>query len=297
VATLGYQGSMSRHLVRIYDANLVFDAPTGTTAQANPSFFISPDTTANYNSLNLSVARRFANRFQAAFKYRWSKSLDEVSFGQPDASVNETFPRDLRTEYGPSDFDTKHFVVVSGVWELPNFRNKNEGWAQLLGGWQLSGIMTYHSGFPWTPVDNNCLQTPGQQFICPIRPVGYSGGAGTDTSNKTFLTKDGNFPGGGAKFFTLTPPGPPGVGRNSFRGPNYQSIDMTFGKNTRLPRLGENTILQVRLNAFNVFNRTNLAPFTFNTDSTIVQSQFFGTAGTTPALAGRVLELQARISF
>jgi len=297
VATLGYQGSMSRHLVRIYDANLVFDAPMGTTAQANPSFFISPDTNANYNSLNLSVARRFANRFQAAFKYRWSKSLDEVSFGQPDASVNETFPRDLRTEYGPSDFDTKHFAVLSGIWELPVPGGKSGGLAKFLGGWQLSGILTYHSGFPWTPVDNNCLQTPGQQFICPIRPVAYLGGAGSSTSNSTFLTKNGDFPGGGAKFFTLTPPGPPGVGRNSFRGPNYQSIDMTFGKNTPLPWLGEGGNLQIRLNAFNIFNRTNLAPFTFNTDSTIVQSQFFGTAGTTPALAGRVLELQARISF
>jgi hypothetical protein len=72
---------------------------------------------------------------------------------------------------------------------------------------------------------------------------------------------------------------------------------MTFGKNTKLPRMGENTVLQIRLNAYNIFNKTNLAPFTFNTDSTVVQSQFFGTAGSTPALAGRVLELQARVSF
>ena len=296
VATLGYQGSSSHHLVRIFDANLVFDAPAGSTVQSNPSFFIKPDVTANYNSLNLGLRRNFANGFQGAFKYRWSKSLDEVSFGQPDASVNETFPRNLRTEYGPSDFDAKHFVVLSGIWELPVPGRRREGLAQYLGGWQLSGIFTYHSGFPWTPVDNNCLQTPGQQFICPIRPTGFSGGAGTDTSNKTFLTQNGDFPGGGAKFFTLTP-GPPGVGRNSFRGPHYQAIDMTIGKNTRLPRLGEGGNLQIRLNAFNVFNHTNLSPFTFNTPSTVVQSQFFGTAGTTPALAGRVLELQARISF
>jgi outer membrane receptor protein involved in Fe transport len=297
VAILGYQGSMSRHLIRIYDANLVFDTPQATPAQANPAFFISPDTTANYNSLNVSVNRRFANRFQAGFKYRWSKSLDEVSFGQPDASVNETFPRNLRSEYGPSDFDVRHFVVLSGVWELPNPLSKKQGLAPLLGGWQLSGVLTYHSGFPWTPIDNNCLQTPGQQFICPIRPVAYNGQAGSSTSNDTFLTKNGNFPGGGPNFFTLTPAGPPGVGRNSFRGPNYQSVDMTFGKNTRLPRLGENTNLQIRLNAFNVFNKTNLAPFTFNTPSTVVQDPFFGTAGRTPALAGRVLELQGRITF
>ena len=61
--------------------------------------------------------------------------------------------------------------------------------------------------------------------------------------------------------------------------------------------MGEGGNLQLRLNVFNVFNRTNLSPFTFNTPSTVVQSQFFGTAGNTPALAGRVVEVQARISF
>jgi hypothetical protein len=297
VFTLGYQGSDSHHLVRIFDANQVYDAPVGATVQSNPSYFIKPDVTANYNSLNARLERRFSNGVQAAAKYRWSKSLDEVSFGQPDASVNETYPRDLRTEYGPSDYDATHFVVLSGIWDLPIFRAKREGAAKFLGGWQLSGIFTYHTGFPWTPVDNNCLETPGQQFICPIRPVGYSGGAGTDYSNSTFLRPNGNFPGGGANFFTLTPVGPPGVGRNSFRGPRYRSIDMTFGKNTPLPFLGEGGNLQLRMNVFNVFNNLNLTPFTFNTPSTVVQDQFFGTAGTTPALAGRVVELQARVTF
>jgi hypothetical protein len=72
---------------------------------------------------------------------------------------------------------------------------------------------------------------------------------------------------------------------------------MTFGKNTPLPFLGEGGNLQLRMNIFNVFNNLNLSPFTFNTPSTVVQDQFFGTAGTTPALAGRVLELQARFTF
>jgi outer membrane receptor protein involved in Fe transport len=295
VATVGYQGSSSHHLVRIYDANLVFDAPAGSTVQSNPSFFISPDANANYNSLNMRLERSFANGFQAAIKYRWSKSLDEVSYGQPDASVNETFPRDLRSEYGPSDFDVKHFVVLSGFWDLPIFRGKTDGPAKYLGGWQISGILTLHTGYPWTPVDNNCLQTPGQQFICPIRPTAYNGAALSDTSNAQLLSANGDFPGGGAKYFTLTPPGPPGIGRNSFRGPNYQAIDMTFGKTTRLPSLGEATNLQLRLNAFNVFNHTNLAPFGFDTPSTVIQSPTFGSAST--GLAGRVLELQARISF
>jgi outer membrane receptor protein involved in Fe transport len=297
IFTLGYQGSDSHHLIRIFDANLVYDAPSTSTVQSNPSYFIKPDVTANYNSLNARLERRFSQGVQAAFKYRYSKSLDEVSFGQPDSSVNETYPRVLSSEYGPSDFDVTHFAVLSGIWDLPIFRNRHDGVGKLLGGWQLSGIFTIHSGFPWTPINNNCYQTPGNQYICPIRPEGYSGGAGTDYSNSTFLTPNGNFPNGGQSYFTLLSNGPPGVGRNSFRGPRYQSIDMTFGKSTPLSFLGEGGSLQVRMNVFNVFNHLNLAPFTFNTDSTVVQDQFFGTAGNTPALAGRVVELQARISF
>jgi hypothetical protein len=297
IFTLGYQGSSSHDLIRIFDANQVYDAPVGATVQANPSYYIKPDVTANYNSLNARLERRFSQGVQAAFKYRYSKSLDEVSFGQPDASVNETYPRDLRSEYGPSDFDATHFAVLSGIWDLPIFRARKDGMAKFLGGWQLTGIFTAHSGFPWTPINNNCLETPGQQFICPIRPESYSGGAGTNYSNTTFLTPNGNFPNGGTNYFTLLPNGPPGIGRNSFRGPRYRSVDMTAGKNTPLPFLGEAGVLQVRMNVFNVFNHLNLAPFTFNTDSTVVQDQFFGTAGNTPALAGRVVELQARIIF
>lgn len=304
IFTIGYQGSDGHHLVRIFDANQVFDAPAGAMVQANPAFFIKPDVTSNYNSMNVRVERRFANSFQAALKYRWSKSLDEVSFGQPDASVNETFPRDLRTEYGPSDFDTTNFFVASGVYDLPMFRTQHDLLGKILGGWELSGIFTWHSGFPWTPVQNGCLATPGQQFICTIRPIGFSGGAGNDTSNNVFLSPGGNFSNLGSDFgFTLAPSNclvsacPPGVGRNSFRGPQYHSLDMTFGKNTPLPFLSERAVLQLRLNAFNVTNHLNLAPFSFNSDSTIIQSQFFGTAGTTPALAGRVLELQARFDF
>jgi hypothetical protein len=297
IFTLGYQGSDSHHLIRIFDGNQVYDGGSPTPNPVNPGFFIKPDVTANYNSLNARLERRFGQGIQAAFKYRYSKSLDEVSFGQPDSSVNETFPRDLRSEYGPSDFDVTHFAVLSGVWDLPIFRNRRDAVGKVLGGWQLSGIFTAHSGFPWTPINNNCFQTPGNQFICPIRPEGYSGGAGTDYSNDTFLTANGNFPKGGTNYFTLLPNGPPGVGRNSFRGPHYQSIDMTFGKNTPLSFLGEGGSLQVRMNVFNVFNHLNLTPFTFNTRSTIVQDPFFGTAADKPALAGRILELQARITF
>jgi len=68
-------------------------------------------------------------------------------------------------------------------------------------------------------------------------------------------------------------------------------------RNTPLPFLGEGGNLQLRMNVFNLFNNLNLTPFTFNTRSTVIQDPFFGTAGDKSALAGRVLELQARVTF
>jgi len=157
--------------------------------------------------------------------------------------------------------------------------------------------VTAHTGFPWTPLQDNCLSTPGGPNICPIRPLGYNGGALSDTSNDAFIRPGGNFPGGGATFFTLGS-GPPGIGRNSFRGPRYFNIDLALAKRTGLPsflRLGEDAFFEFRANLFNAFNILNLQPFAFSGFGTHVTDANFGRAER--GLAGRVIELQGRISF
>jgi carboxypeptidase family protein/TonB-dependent receptor-like protein len=303
VVTLGYQGSISKHMLRIFDANQIFDVVAPLKTQVNPGFYIKNDVNANYNSLNVRVVRNFVNNFQVALKYRWSKSLDTASFGEgANASANETYPRDLATEYGPSDYDATNVIVLSAVARSPYLGGRSSLLGKIVGGWELSPIYTYQTGFPWTPVSNNCINTIAQVGICPIRPIAYFGGAGTDTGNSA-LIKGANFPGGGLKFFN---PGPnnctpltcaPGVGRNSFRGPNYEQVDLTFGKQFPVSFVREGSFLELRMNAFNVFNHLNLAPYTFNTASTVIQTPQFGTPGTSNALAGRVLELQARLQF
>jgi hypothetical protein len=278
----------------------VFDI---SNPHVNPGFYIKPDVNANFNSMNVRVVRNFVNNFQVALKYRWSKSMDEGSFGEgANALANETFPRDLSTEYGPSDYDATNFLVLSAVARSPYLGGKSSLVGKIVGGWELSPIYTYQSGFPWTPVSNNCINTPAQIGICPIRPIGTFGSPGTDNSNSALIS-GANFPGGGTQFFN---PGPnnctpltcaPGVGRNSFRGPNYTQVDLTFGRQFPVSFVRENAFIEFRMNAFNVFNHLNLAPYTFNTSSTIIQDPHFGTPGTTNALAGRVIELQARFQF
>ena len=291
--TLGYQGSASRKLVRI--VNERFEFPN-TDYFAKNVFFPTPDTTASYNAMLVTLSRRFAEGFQFDANYRWSKSIDIVSSEEVGAPTNPTYPLDVRQERGPSDYDVRHSLVASALWELPIFRHRSDAVGKLLGGWQLSGIGTFHTGFPWTPVVGGCASTRGPS-ICPGRPVAYFGGAGTDTSNSAFITGS-NFPGGGARFFSTADPGLrlPGVGRNSFRGPNYRNIDLSLAKRFGMAGfLNEGSSFEVKANFFNAFNLLNLQPFQFNSISTQVQDPNFGRSE--KGLSGRVIEIQGRFTF
>ncbi len=304
VGTLGYQGSAGRHFVRLVNQNFIFTQIN--TAAFNAIYFASPDVNTNYNGMNAVLERRFANGLQFAANYRWSKSLDTLSYEGPGFVTNQTFPVDNSTEKGPSDYDVRHFWVISGLWEIPYF-NKENNWAnKLLGGWQINGIWTYHTGFPWTPKIGPGIRGPSGEFFGPIRPVRYLGGEPLSNSNDNFLSPGGIFPGGGSTYFQTTlNPGdptylnnPPGVGRNVFRGPKYRSLDLSVIKRFRLNglwKLSEGSGLDLRANFFNVFNQLNLGNFGFGDDSTFADRSQFGRAFS--ALSGRTVELQVRFNF
>jgi outer membrane receptor protein involved in Fe transport len=292
-AELGYQGSASRKLVRLVNERFLFTDPNIFSGV----FFPTPDTTASYNALIARLTHRFSHGVMLDATYRWAKSIDITSYDGPGAGTNPTYPLDVRQERGPSDYDVRHNFVASGVWELPFFAKEKSAAASILGGWMVSGILTAHTGFPWTPVIGNCVSTRGPS-LCPSRPVSYVGGAGTDSSNDAFITGS-NFPGGGARFFSTAAPVGfqlPGIGRNSFRGPRYFDVDMSVAKRFGFPKtLGEGTFLEVKANFFNVFNILNLQPFNFNSPSTQITNTLFGRAER--GLAGRVVELQGRLNF
>lgn len=293
VAEVGYQGSQSRKLVRLVNQRFLYTDP-GIFSNI---LFPTPDTSAHYNALIARLTRRFSAGVQFDAVYRFAKSTDVVSYEGPTANTNPTYPLDVREEVGPSDFDVRHNFVASGLWELPILRHRNDLAGSILGGWQVSGILTAHTGFPWTPVIGQCISTRGPS-ICPVRPNSYRGGAGTDTSNDAFITGS-NFPGGGPAFFSTAAPVGfqlPGISRNSFRGPRYFNVDMAVSKKFGLSSLlGEGRFFEVKANFFNVFNLLNLQPFNFNSPSTQVQNALFGRAER--GLAGRVVEIQGRFNF
>jgi hypothetical protein len=299
IAELGYQGSSSHKLIRLVNQRFVQPViPNNYFASA--VFIPTPDVNANYNAMTARLSRRFSQGYQFDFLYRWAKSIDTLSNEGPGAVTNQTFPQDLRQERGPSDYDVRHSFTLSGLWDIPFFRNRHDALGKALGGWQINGIMTEHSGFPWTPHTGQCVRSANSNdFVCPSRPTRYFGGALTDTNNDAFIRPGGNFPGGGLKYFDPNNPGGlllPGIGRNSFRGPKYFAIDLSVAKRTGLPgflHLSEGAFFEVKANVFNAFNNLNLAPFGFF--SPTVDDINFGRANN--ALAGRVIELQGRLNF
>ncbi|MGH9582586.1 MAG: carboxypeptidase regulatory-like domain-containing protein, partial [Bryobacteraceae bacterium] len=246
----------------------------------------------------------FSSTFQIDAQYRWSKTIDEGSNGY---FIGE-YPYGQSYNRGPADFDVAHNAKLYGIWSPRIFRGN--GWKEkILGGWEITGILNWHTGFPWTPVYTNtgCNVVYPNSGYCNLRPDAYLGGMGTNYSNSTFMRSNGNFPNGALAYFTVPTfpangiPPAPSVGRNVLRGPHYFDTDMTVQKSFGLPAMpvfGENARLDLRANLFNIFNTLNLNPGSINkviSNDGATSNPLFGEAQ--GALAGRIVEFQARFSF
>src|SRR5712692_10337206 len=310
IATAGYQGSAGHKLTRLVNQNFL-QAP-------NPAFFAvfipTSDVNSNYNSLNMRLRRQFDRGFLFDFYYRYSKSIDQLSNEGPGAQTNQTDPARPQNEHGPSDFDAKHSFTASALWDLPIYRTRTDWIGKVVGGWQINAIMSAHTGFPWTPVTGQIrsVAITSADTIGTTRPSALLVQPPRDTSNSAFLTPNFNFPGivrngnctpangplQGSPYFNICTKGPPGIGRNSFRGPHYFGLDFSLVKQFGLPSLkilGEGAKLELRGNFFNAFNKLNLQPIVFGTNQATIEDTKFGQSP--GGLAGRVIEFQARLSF
>ncbi len=312
VGTLGYQGSTSRHTITQENLDVYADAlHIPLNPAVNVINYFNNEGNANYNAMLATLRHRFSQGFTAEAQYTWSKSMDDGS--QP--YYEDPYPYNPRLAWGRSDYNVQNAFRAYGLWQ-PNYFARGHGLlAKTIGGWSLSGILNIDSGFPWTPayygVANGQLYYNGSGYGT-LRPGAYLGGAGHDMSNRAL--EEGrpnvNFPKGGLGYFKVpayTPvtapfpaefpaPPPPGVARNSFNGPNYRDLDATISKDFGLPNtriLGKDAVLEVRLDAFNVFNAVNLNPASIDTN--IQSVHHFGQASS--ALGSRIVDMQARFSF
>jgi len=222
---------------------------------------------SNYNSLQAKLDKRFSHGLSFLSSYTWSHSIDGASvFFGSGANATTIFPQDnynLRAERGNSDFDIRHRLSWSLIYELPQMH----GLPKLLGqGWQFGGILTLQTGQPFSVLTGKGLSGTG---LGNDRPnlVGDPN-AGPHTVQKWFNTSA----------FVDNPPLTFGdAGRNIVVAPGYRDFDFSLLKNTKI---GEKVNVQFRTEFFNIFNHPSFA-----IPSNISAAANFGALFTTPDAA------------
>jgi hypothetical protein len=294
VASIAYVGSTGRHLIERYDGNtpipIVSDGTLSNPPDprrrnlTNPAFGEMQTRRLSglsyYNSLQLSVVRRFAGGLQVQGAYTYSKSIDTSGglFGEEadNTAVGIEIPDRIYNERGLSNFDIRHNAVINFLYELPLGKNLQGLPRQILNGWELGGIATFASGVPFT-VENsgNVSRNLAVGASFSDRPNLVPGASNNPTrgvsSGCTFVTTTGTTT-TTTKFNAGTPvgtptlyfdpcaftPQPPGtfgtLGRNTLIGPGLADFDFSLSKHFRMTERRE---LQFRAEFFNILNHPN----------------------------------------
>ena len=238
---------------------------------------------SNYNSLQMTVSKRFSDGLYFQNAYTWSHCIDNSSGLRSNTRFNNP-----RADRGNCEQDIRHRNVLSYIYELP-FHKSQSGFAgKVLGGWQISGVTVLETGLPFNitePTDRSLTGAGSDrpdfvggtlQFFDPrntntslgpntTAPTnnhafnGTGGGTGTAASNPFFrrVGSSASLAGGGGRFGNL--------GRNVFHGPGDINFDVTLMKRTKI---GENKIIEFRSEFFNVFNHANFGNPNGNIGST-----------------------------
>jgi hypothetical protein len=217
---------------------------------------------ANYNGLTVSLQRRLSNSFTYTLSYTWSHALDDVSNGGigteafslagTNGSVTAAQnPRDIRANYGSSDYDARHYFSASFML-TDVIRQAGLRWGpnRILGGWMLSGNWFFRTGLPFTVVDSGTYNSllgfnyEGAIFTSPVSSAPRSCGNAVDSPclNASQFVSSAQASGFGT------------IGRNTVYGPHFFNVDLSLMKTVAL---GEHARLQFGAQAYNVFNHPN----------------------------------------
>ncbi|HEX5482509.1 MAG TPA: hypothetical protein VFZ08_07765, partial [Terriglobia bacterium] len=273
-----------------FPASRNLDAPTqnGTFTLPYPDYssivYFTNLEYGNYNALLARVTKRFSQNLSFTTAFTWSKYLDNITTGDAAGAPGDPGfqnPYCFRCDYGPSASDFEKRFVQSWVYDFPSLAGSRPFVRAVAGGWELSGIFTYQSGFPVTPrvsFDNSQSLTfadrPDRLLGMPLYP------AGTRDPSHWF----------NAGAFSVAPQGQFGnAGKGIILGPNLMDLDAALMKNFNV---SERFTLQFRAEAFNITNHPNFAdPSPFIDIPSTVGSI---TSTTTPA---RQIQLALKLTF
>ena len=145
------KGSSSHHTLYDYDATALGDilgAPQNPLVNSVNTF--GSKGKSNNNMMLAGLKHQFSHTFSAEAQYTWAHSMDTDS----GPYSRDAYLYNPNYSYGRSDFDVNQSFKIFGVWEPVIFHGSHNWAEKVAGGWSLSGIYTYHTGFGWTPVFN-----------------------------------------------------------------------------------------------------------------------------------------------
>lgn len=280
-----YVGSRSNHLTETLNLNPAVPNSTGSAGTgrlnliaASQGFTVPPfsqvqqdmqDVNSIYHSLQASIEKRASRGLTILASYTYSRSIDDLPAGAGVTGFDtySTRPWDdpLRHQfdYGPSDFDHTHRFVASYVWVLPTPARGNGFLRNVLGGWQLGGVVSAQTGRPFTVLQGDEVSGTGigqdrATLIAGADPYapGACAAAGINTGSNPKPCVDWlNKASFASKAQAIGTTGTFGnTGKNGFRLPGAYTWDMNTTKNFVFT---ERWRLEFRAEFFNVFNRAN----------------------------------------
>jgi hypothetical protein len=296
VFELGYLGSEASklHYRRQAAQGILNDpGPNATITVPYSNFLvILEDTTgasSNYNALVARFEKKFDKGYSLLTHYTFSKSMG-TSSAASNLGTTGNFAQnawDQRADYGELAYDVTHNFVLSGIWDLPfgigsSYANHVSNLANLLvSGWQLSGIYQAHSGFPFqigaVSVSGTVSENPRADVVGNPR------------------TKDPVDPTRAFNRYAFAQPAPNTFGNSridAVRGKGLSNTDISLFKVTHL---NERLAIELRADAYNIFNNAQIGPFPGNQFSLDPSSSF----GVYQSLQheARILQLACRFVF
>jgi len=276
----------------------------GLSPQFISNYYFGNKAWSSYNGMLVILRKRFSQNLQMDFNYTFSHSLDNSSAiargtGNPFFNAQSILcdSANLGTCRGNSEFDLTHQITSTFIYDLPighgqHFaRSANRALNEVIGGWQVSGIVTWRTGFAF-PVTANASSTTFGATAYPI----FNG------DNSAIATHVHTNPSDGSIQLFANPTAALGAfsdvtgletgSRDILRGPHFANVDLALVKS--FPLVGDRIKLQFRTEAYNAFNHPNFGlPISANVDAPQF-GQITTTAGNETA---RVLQFALRLDF
>jgi hypothetical protein len=306
---LAYVGSHSSHLSLQQYLNPSVYIPGSTLSEQQRVIFpgysnnmelLDESGNSHYDSLQLTMQKRFAHGVSVLANYTWQHSIDDVPPSSGTTGAGATggagplpipwyASGNKQLDYGTSDFNRQHVFVVSYLWDIPAPRTSNKFVKGVLGNWELTGIVTAETGLAFTIFSGKDISQTG---LNQDRGVYLGGDPLGGVACKTAPCVNYINP---AAFGQPAAGTVGNVGKGALTGPGLFDWDMGLFKNIPIK---ERWRVQLRGEFFNTFNHSNFttpASGGSNYPNFTLSSSTFGTI--TSANDPRIIQLALKVVF